>query len=109
VNVSGGTGPYTYSWAPAGGTGATAQISQQEPIRLPYMTIAGCVTTQQFTITQPTALTAAASGSNVNCNGGNNGTASVNAGGELHLSLMCGLRAVEQVSTASNLTAGLTP
>src|SRR5207248_11466647 len=41
----------------------------------------GCTSTQSITITQPSAITAPTTQTNVNCNGGNNGTATVTASG----------------------------
>jgi hypothetical protein len=106
VNVSGGNGPYTYSWAPSGGTGATANNLAAGTYTVTIHDNGGCVTTQQFTITQSTALTAAASGANVNCNGGNNGSASVNAGGGTAPFTYVWSPSGGTGATASNLTAG---
>jgi len=106
VNVSGGSGPYTYTWAPSGGTAATASNLGAGTYTVTIHDNAGCVTTQQFTITQPTILTAAASGTNVNCNGGNNGSASVNAGGGTAPFTYSWSPSGGTGATASNLTAG---
>ncbi len=106
VNISGGTGPYTYSWAPSGGAGATANNLGAGTYTVTIHDNAGCVTTQQFTITQPTALTASASGANVNCNGGNNGSATVNAGGGTAPFTYSWSPSGGSGVTASNLTAG---
>jgi gliding motility-associated-like protein len=106
VNISGGSGPYTYAWAPAGGTGATANNLTAGTYTVTIHDNAGCVTTQQFTITQPTLLTATASGSNVNCSGGNNGSASVNAGGGTAPFTYAWSPSGGTGSSASNLTAG---
>ncbi|WP_165589537.1 BspA family leucine-rich repeat surface protein, partial [Myroides marinus] len=77
VNVSGGTGNYTYSWAPSGGTAATATGLAAGTYTVTITDANDCVITRTFTITQPTALTATTSQTNVSCNGGTNGTATV--------------------------------
>ncbi|MWB96913.1 hypothetical protein GON26_21340, partial [Flavobacterium sp. GA093] len=75
VSATGGTPPYTYSWSPTGGTAATAS-GLTEGIYTATVTDANsCTATQSFTITEPDALTATASNTNVSCNGGTNGTA----------------------------------
>jgi hypothetical protein len=81
VTVSGGTGPYTYSWAPSGGTGATATGLAAGNYLVTITDANGCSTVRSFTITQPVAMSAATSQTNVLCNGGATGTASVNVSG----------------------------
>ncbi len=81
VTVSGGSGGYTYSWSPSGGTGATASGL---PVGTYTCTITDanyCQITKSFTITQPPVLVAGFSQTNIACNGGSNGTASVTASG----------------------------
>ncbi len=81
VNVTGGTGPYTYSWSPSGGTAATATGLAAGTYTCTVTDANACSKQQTFTITQPTALTATTSFTTVSCNGGSNGTASVVASG----------------------------
>ena len=81
VNVSGGTAPYTYSWAPSGGTGATATGLAVGTYTVTVTDANACTLTRSFTITQPTALTSTASMTTVACNGGSNGVASINVSG----------------------------
>ena len=78
---SGGTGPYTYSWSPSGGTGATGTNLTAGSYTVTVTDANGCVTTASITITEPPLLTASASSSPVSCNGGNDGGASVTASG----------------------------
>ncbi|WP_281310382.1 MBG domain-containing protein [Flavobacterium flavigenum] len=79
VSASGGTGGYTYSWSPSGGTAATATGLSAGTYTVTVTDANGCKATQNFTITEPTALSAtAASQTNVSCNGGSNGAASIN-------------------------------
>ncbi|WP_264544749.1 MULTISPECIES: beta strand repeat-containing protein [Flavobacterium] len=82
VSASGGTAGYTYSWAPTGGTGATASGLTAGTYTVTVTDANGCTDTQSFTIIQPTALIASASAqTNVSCNGGANGSATVSASG----------------------------
>lgn len=79
--VSGGTPPYSYSWSPTGGTGATATGL---PAGMYWVTVTDSNSiqeTQSVTVTQPSALSATISTTNVSGNGGWNGTATVNPGG----------------------------
>ncbi|WP_276134909.1 T9SS type B sorting domain-containing protein [Polluticoccus soli] len=82
VTASGGTSPYTYSWntSPAK-TGATATGLSAGTYTVTVTDNKGCVTTATATIGQPAAVSATISKTNVSCNGGSNGTATVTAGG----------------------------
>lgn len=81
VSVTGGTPGYTYSWAPSGGTAATASGLVAGTYTVTVTDANACMTTQSFTITQPTTLTATQSQTNVLCNGGSTGSATVTASG----------------------------
>jgi uncharacterized repeat protein (TIGR03803 family) len=82
VTPNGGTAPYTYSWAPVGGTAATASSLCAGSYTCTITEAGGTVITKTITITQPAVLVATPSTqTNVSCNGGSNGTASVIASG----------------------------
>ncbi|MEO5642074.1 MAG: PKD domain-containing protein [Bacteroidia bacterium] len=81
VVASGGTGTYTYLWSPSGGTGSTATGLCAGNYTCLISSPVGCTITQSFTITQPPALTITFVQTNVSCNGGCNGTATVTVGG----------------------------
>ena len=82
VNVTGGTPSYTYSWSPSGGTFASTTGRSAGTYTVTITDANACQTTRSFTITQPTALAAtAAAQTNVSCNGGSNGSATVSIGG----------------------------
>ncbi|MGO4819707.1 beta strand repeat-containing protein, partial [Flavobacterium sp. W22_SRS_FP1] len=82
VSVSGGTAGYTYSWAPSGGTAATASGLSAGTYTVTVTDANSCTATQNFTITQPTALVATVSAqTNVSCNSGSNGSATVSVSG----------------------------
>ncbi len=81
VSVSGGTASYSYNWTPGNPTGdGTASVSGLT-VGTWTCTVTdanSCVTTQTFNITQPSALVASAlSQTNISCNAGSNGAASV--------------------------------
>lgn len=73
----GGTAPYTYSWAPSGGNAATASGLAAGTYTVTVTDALSNITTQTFTITQPTLLAATGSQINLTCFGGSNGSATV--------------------------------
>jgi hypothetical protein len=82
ISVSGGTPSYTYSWAPSGGTAATASGLAANNYTCTVTDANGCTGTKTFNITAPTALaTSAVSQTNVSCNGGSNGAATISVSG----------------------------
>ncbi len=80
VVASGGNGTYTYSWAPSGGTAATATGLCAGTYTCTISSPAGCTIIKTFTITQPTAITATTSFVSATC-GNNNGSATVTPSG----------------------------
>ena len=82
VSPTGGTPGYTYSWSPAGGTAATATGLAAGTYTVTVTDANGCQATRNFTLTEPTAISVTTgSQTNVSCNGGTNGTASVSPTG----------------------------
>jgi hypothetical protein len=81
VSVSGGTPGYTYSWAPSGSTSATATGLSLGSNICTITDANGCIITQSVIITEPAALSVTSTQTNVSCNGGSNGTATVNVSG----------------------------
>lgn len=82
VTPSGGTTPYTYSWSSSGGTNATATGLAVGTYTCTIKDANGCSTTKSVTITQPSSgITATTSKTDVSCNGGSNGTATVTPSG----------------------------
>jgi MBG domain (YGX type)/SprB repeat/Putative Ig domain len=77
VSPSGGTFGYTYSWSPSGGTAATATGLAAGSYTVTVTDANGCTATRNYTITQPSAISTSGSQTNVSCNGGSNGSASV--------------------------------
>lgn len=81
VLAIGGSGAYTYSWAPSGGTNATATGLSAGTYTVTVDDGVSTPATKSFTITQPTAINATPSKTDVTVNGGSDGTASVNVTG----------------------------
>lgn len=79
--VGGGTGAYTYSWAPGGYTGASVTGLCANAYTLTVTDANGCPKTATITLTQPSALTSIPTGTNINCFNQCDGTVNANAGG----------------------------
>ena len=77
VTVAGGTESYTYAWSPSGGSGATASNLSAGSYTATITDAKGCLITQSFTITEPSAFIVTSTATNVSCNGASNGTAEV--------------------------------
>lgn len=58
VNATGGTGLYTYSWSPSGGTAATASGLVAGTYIVTVIDANGCQAVKSFTITQPEIVNA---------------------------------------------------
>ncbi len=67
MTASGGTSPYTYSWAPAGGTNANATGLTANTYTITVTDANGCTATQVVTILQPTAISIASSSTLTGC------------------------------------------
>ncbi|MGP8217333.1 MAG: hypothetical protein ACLQQ4_17325 [Bacteroidia bacterium] len=111
IGVKGGTSPYTYSWAPSAGlTGATTASAGNmgEGTYTSTVTDAkGCTGTATVTITGPTDVTGSVtSQTNVSCNGGNNGAATISASGGTSPYTYSWSSGEGTNATASNLSAG---
>ena len=88
LSVSGGTTPYSYSWTGTGvSTNTTSSISNLSPGTYTVTVVDGggigvCLKTASFNIIQPQQLVAnISSQTNVLCNGGNNGAATISVVG----------------------------
>ena len=72
--VSGGVGPFTYSWSPFGGTASTATGLGAGSYTCTVSSAVSGTTSSVFTVTQPAILVSSiASQTNVTCNGCSNG------------------------------------
>jgi large repetitive protein len=81
VTATGGVPGYTYSWSPTGGTGSSATGLSAISYTCTVTDVNGCTTTASTTVTQPPALTATTAQTNVLCNGGATGSATVTPAG----------------------------
>jgi len=106
VVVSGGVAPYSYLW----NNGATSSSIDDLSVGTYTVTIKdanGCDTSEIITIIEPTKLEASVTQTNVNCNGGIDGTATVTAtGGIAPYTYSWNTAAVQTNATVSNLKAG---
>ena len=110
VSVTGGTTSYSYNWTPGNPNGdGTASVTG-----LTFGTWTctvtdanSCVTTQSFNITEPSLLTSTSSQVNVTCNGGNNGSITVNPSGGTAGYTYAWLPIGGNAATANNLIAGI--
>lgn len=109
ASASGGTLPYNFSWnsTPAQNTANAAGLSAGN-----YSVIVtdanGCTSTQNIIVTEPGAITAALSTSNVTCYGGSNGSAAVTVGGGVSpYSITWNSNPVQNGPGAINLPSGV--
>ena len=101
-----GTGPFNYLWS-NGQTGSNATGLVAGSYTVTVTDVNGCQSTTTVTITQPTQLTAAITTTNVNCNGGNNGSSNVTPnGGVGPYTYSWNSIPVQTTPTATNLIAG---
>jgi len=106
INVTGGTGTYTYSWAPAGGTSANPTGLSAGTYTVTVTDANGCTATENYAITQPTALAPTITKNDVSCNGGSNGSATVSVTGGTGAYTYSWAPAGGTAATASGLAAG---
>ena len=80
LTATGGTGTLTYLWSNAATTEDLAGVVAGT-YTVTITDANSCTTTRTTTVTQPTAITATTNQTNVSCNAGSNGSASVTASG----------------------------
>jgi len=106
LTVSGGDSPYTFQWD----NGTTAKNRTGLAAGTYTVTVTdtkGCTVSASYTVTQPTLMVLTTSKTNVLCNGGNTGTATVNAsGGTPGYTYSWNTVPVQTTATATGLTAG---
>lgn len=81
ISVSGGTPTYSYQWLPNGGTNASATGLTAGTYTIIVTDVNGCTTAPTIVITQPPPITSSFNVTNVSCNGGSNGSATVSGSG----------------------------
>ncbi|MDQ3109322.1 MAG: choice-of-anchor L domain-containing protein [Bacteroidota bacterium] len=110
VSVSGGTGPYSYSWntSPVQ-TGSTASNLAAGNYTVTITDANNCTSTATVSISQPAAVlsTSISSQVDVTCFGGNTGSATISvAGGTAPYTYNWSTSPVQTGATATNLSAG---
>lgn len=110
VTPSGGTGPYTYTWAPVGSFGGSS-INNIINLCPNVYTVTvkdanNCSITATIQITEPSALTGTLNVTNALCNSTCNGSASVSVGGGTPTYTFSWAGSTSTTSVASGLCAG---
>ena len=107
---TGGAGGYTYNWTPGNPTGdGTVSVTglTAGTWTCTVTDANSCTTTQDFTITQPAVInTATGSITNVSCNGGSNGSATVSPTGGTSPYTYSWAPSGGTAATATSLAAG---
>ncbi|HXB10822.1 MAG TPA: PKD domain-containing protein, partial [Bacteroidia bacterium] len=106
ASATGGTGAYSYSWAPGGQTNANATGLSAGTYTVTLTDANGCTATAKTTITQPPVLSIAAAGFPVTCNGGSDGSSTAIPAGGTPAYIYAWAPAGGTGAIASNLTAG---
>lgn len=108
ISASGGTGTLTYAWSPSGGNAASASGLSAGTYTVTITDANSCTRTQTLTITQPSAITSSVSAqTNVSCNGGSNGAATISAGGGTGILAYSWAPSGGNASSASGLSSGV--
>ena len=106
VNVSGGTGPFSYQWSPSGGTDSVANNLHAGAYSVLVTDANGCTGTSNVTINEPSSIILTTSSTDAACIQ-SNGSASVNAsGGTGVYTYSWNTIPVQTTQTAVNLSAG---
>lgn len=107
TNITGGTGPFTYSWLPFGGIAANATGLSQGMYSVTVLSANGC-TAQAVSpiITQPSSVSITVLTGTVGCFGGSNGSATVMAGGGKPAYTYSWSPGTSVTTTLSSLSAG---
>ncbi|MBL4753556.1 MAG: T9SS type A sorting domain-containing protein [Flavobacteriales bacterium] len=104
---TGGTAPYTYAWSPSGGSNADASGLVGGTYTLTITDAAACIFNVVAIVSEPDALTLAGSGTDVTCNGGTDGVATVTTtGGTAPLTYLWNDPGTQNTATAAGLAAG---
>lgn len=107
VSPSGGISPYTYSWAPSGGSASSATGLSANTYTCTYTDALGCSNSKTVVITQPAAISSSVSQNNITCYGSSSGSASVIPSGGTAPYTYSWSPSGGIASTASGLSAGI--
>ncbi len=103
----GGTGPFTYSWTPLGGTAATAAGLPAGNYTVTVTDNAACIATATLAIANIGGLTATVTTTSVSCKGGTNGSATVAPGSGTNPYTYTWTPSGGNAATANGLGAGI--
>lgn len=106
VNPSGGTAPYTYTWFPSGPNAPSQSGLCAGNYTVTITDNNGCTATQNFTLTQPNAITLSPTIINNDCFGQSNGSISLSVSGGSGNYTYFWLPGGQTTSSISNLPAG---
>ncbi|MBL7891064.1 MAG: PKD domain-containing protein, partial [Bacteroidia bacterium] len=105
VNASGGTGSYTYSWQPFGGTGASASGLSAGTYTVSVNDAGGCTVTSTVIITEPPQINVSVAATDAAC-GAANGSVIVTASGGIGVLIYSWQPGGGTGITEANLSAG---
>jgi hypothetical protein len=106
VSATGGSPSYTYNWSPGGATTPTASNLSAGAYSCTISDLNGCPAVHSVTISAPLAISASVSQSNVSCNGGTNGSATLSVSGGTQGYNYAWSSGGSVTATASGLAAG---
>ncbi|MBS1634326.1 MAG: gliding motility-associated C-terminal domain-containing protein [Bacteroidetes bacterium] len=106
ITVSGGTGAYSYTWSPSGGSAAIASGLSGGTYTTTVADANHCSLSLVSTLTSPVTYTTSIASASVTCFGGNNGSATVTVNGNTPPYSYTWSPAGGNATTANNLTAG---
>jgi gliding motility-associated-like protein len=106
ISVSGSAGPFTYTWTPIGGSGATASGLPKGTYGCTVTDANGCSTKTTAVITEPAVLSVSCIPTNIACHGGTVGSAVANVSGGTAGYTYIWSPAGGNAATANNLPAG---
>ena len=81
INVSGGTGPYTYSWMPSGGNTSVASNLAAGNYTVTVTDATGCPASASMTVGQPSAINIGLTPTDTRCFGSTTGSVSLSVSG----------------------------
>jgi gliding motility-associated-like protein len=106
VSPTGGTQPFTYTWSPSGGNGATAISLTSGIYTVTVRDNNGCSITSTTNITQPSALNSSMNQTGVSCSGSTDGSGTVIPSGGTAPYTYLWTPSGGTGSTANNLSGG---